>query len=125
MTDTICTIPNRQVGSPVSPIHRPQPPNEQGFAGALKQANLKFSNHARKRLEKRQINMSDDGLARLATAIDKAKQRGGQESLVLMDNLAFIVNVRERTVVTALDTQRRGDGVFTSIDSVVLADRGA
>jgi len=50
------------------------------------------------------------------------EKRGGKESLVLMDDLAFIVNVRQRLVVTALDARERGEGVFTQIDSVVLAD---
>ncbi len=61
-------------------------------------------------------------MSRLAGAIDKAEKRGGKESLVLVDNLAFIVNVKERLVVTALDEQSRGEGVFTQIDSVVFAD---
>lgn len=93
------------------------------FADALDQARgLTFSNHAKKRLETRQITLSDDGLNRLMNAVDKAEQRGSRDSLVLMDDLAFIVNVNNRTVVTALDTQARGEGVFTNIDSVVLAD---
>lgn len=92
------------------------------FSEALNQANLRFSNHAQKRLESRNINLADDGLVRLASAVDKAEQRGGQDSLVLMDDLAFIVNVPDRKVVTALDTNERGEGVFTRIDSVVLAD---
>jgi flagellar operon protein len=93
------------------------------FADALDQARgLTFSNHALKRLETRQITLTDDGLSRLINAVEKAEQRGGKDSLVLMDDLAFIVNVYERTVVTALDAQHRGEGVFTHIDSVVLAD---
>lgn len=96
------------------------------FADALDQARgLTFSNHAKKRLETRQITLSDDGLNRLMNAVDKAEQRGSRDSLVLMDDLAFIVNVYNRTVVTALDTQARGAGVFTNIDSVVLADAKA
>ncbi|NUM48033.1 MAG: hypothetical protein HUU38_25285 [Anaerolineales bacterium] len=96
------------------------------FADALDQARgLTFSNHAKKRLETRQITLSDDGLNRLMNAVDKAEQRGSRDSLVLMDDLAFIVNVYNRTVVTALDTQQRGEGVFTNIDSVVLADAKA
>ena len=93
------------------------------FAEALQDAQgVRFSNHAQKRLEKRSISLSEDGLARLASAVDKASQRGGQVSLVLMDNLAFIVNVRDRLVVTALDEQSRREGVFTQIDSVVFAN---
>lgn len=93
------------------------------FARLLDQAEqLRFSNHAMKRLESRQIDLSDDGLQRLVQAVDKASQRGGQESLVLMENLAFIVNVRDRVVVTAVDMNKNGEGVFTQIDTVVVAD---
>ena len=107
------------------PVQRPQDSGKQDFAEALARANLTFSNHAQKRLESRKITLAEDGLARLALAVDKAQQRGGQESLVLMDDLAFIVNVPDRKVVTALDTNKRGEGVFTRIDSVVLADHEA
>jgi flagellar operon protein len=93
------------------------------FADSLAQAqNIRFSNHAQKRLETRNISLNDDGLNRLSNAVDKAEKRGGKESLVLVDNMAFIVNVKERLVVTAMDSQSRGEGVFTKIDSVVFAD---
>jgi flagellar operon protein len=93
------------------------------FADTLAQAqNIKFSNHAQKRLQSRDISLSDDGMARLANAVEKAEKRGGRESLVLMDDMAFIVNIKEHLVVTAMDTRNNGEGVFTKIDSVVLAD---
>jgi len=59
----------------------------------------------------------------LSDAVEKAEKRGGRESLVLVDDLAFIVNVQERLVVTAMDRNKGGDGVFTQIDSVVIADK--
>jgi flagellar operon protein len=97
--------------------------NGQSFSDVLSNVeNLRFSNHAQKRLQNRNINIDQDGMSRLAGAVDKAEKRGGKESLVLMDNLSFIVNVKERLVVTALDEQSRGEGVFTQIDSVVFAD---
>jgi flagellar operon protein len=95
------------------------------FAEALQQAqNIRFSNHAQKRLETRNITLSDDGINRLNDAVNKAQKRGGKESLVLMDDLAFVVNIKDRTVVTAMDAHQRGDGVFTQIDSVVFAEPG-
>jgi flagellar operon protein len=83
---------------------------------------IRFSNHAQKRLQTRDIQLSDENVNRLAGAIDKAEKRGGKSSLVLVDDLAFIVNVPDRLVVTALDAGHRGEGVFTQIDSVVFAD---
>lgn len=93
------------------------------FADVLAQKqNITFSKHAQNRLESRDINLGDDGLARLEEAVTKAEKRGAQESLILMDDMAFIVNVKNRMVVTAMDASKRGEGVFTNIDSVVLAD---
>jgi flagellar operon protein len=82
--------------------------------------NLRFSNHAQKRLQSRQIDLNAEDLVRLSQAVDKAAQRGGRESLVLVDDLAFLVNVRDRVVITAIDPEHRGEGVFTQVDSVVL-----
>ena len=92
------------------------------LANATQAQGVRFSSHAQKRLDKRDIQLGDDGLARLNAAVDRAAQRGGRESLVLMDDLAFIVNVKERLVVTAMSGESRKEGVFTQIDSVVLAD---
>lgn len=81
-----------------------------------------FSNHAQSRMQSRDINLNSDNVTRLSDAIDKAEKRGGKSSLVMVDDLAFIVNIQSRTVVTALDKDQRGEGVFTQIDSVVFAD---
>lgn len=100
-----------------------KPIDGNSFAETLSEVqNVRFSNHAQKRLEYRNINLTEDGMTRLANAVDKAEKRGGKESLVMVDDMAFIVNVRDRLVVTALDSKNRGEGVFTQIDSVVFAD---
>jgi len=83
---------------------------------------VKFSNHAQNRLQSRDITLNSENVGRLSDAIDKAEKRGGKSSLVMVDDLAFIVNIQSRTVVTALDKNQRGEGVFTQIDSVVFAD---
>jgi len=87
--------------------------------------NVKFSTHAQKRLQSRDISLNSDNVSRLSDAIDKAEKRGGKSSLVMVDDLAFIVNIKDRMVVTALDSNQRGEGVFTQIDSVVFADSSA
>ncbi len=93
------------------------------FSEILSQVqDVRFSNHAQKRMQSRQINLDADSVSRLADAVDRVEKRGSQTSLVLMDDLAFLVNVPERLVVTAVDTNNRGEGVFTQIDSVVLAE---
>jgi flagellar operon protein len=96
------------------------------FTETLSKAqDIRFSNHAQKRMESRDIELSPENANRLSDAIDKAVKRGGKSSLVMVDDLAFIVNVRDRMVVTALDANHRGEGVFTQIDSVVFAEPSA
>lgn len=61
-------------------------------------------------------------MQRLAGAVDKAAAKGSRDSLVLMDDLALVVSIRNRTVITAVDANSRRGNVFTNIDSVVLAE---
>jgi len=82
--------------------------------------NLKFSNHAIGRLEDRGLLLSEDKAERLSKAIDTAQAKGSRESLVLLDELAFVVSVANRTVITACDLANLKEGVFTKIDSAVV-----
>lgn len=81
---------------------------------------LKFSKHAVQRLESRNISLSDEQNARLEDGVKKAGDKGIQESLVLVDSLAFIVNVPNRTVVTAMDQTETQSNIFTNIDGAVI-----
>ena len=108
---------------PAKPASTPQTVQGPSFSETLETVQgVRFSNHAQKRLQSREIYLDRDNVNRLSDAIDKAEKRGGKSSLVMVDDLAFIVNVPDRTVVTALDKNQRGEGVFTQIDSVVFAD---
>ena len=81
---------------------------------------LKFSKHAAMRLEDRNINLSKDQSERLEAGVLKASEKGIQESLVMVDSLAFIVNVPNKTVVTAMDQGESDQNVFTNIDGAVI-----
>ena len=81
---------------------------------------LKFSRHAASRLESRGINLSTEQSARLESGVEQAKAKGINESLVLVDSLAFIVNVPNRTVVTAMDQEETNSNIFTNIDGAVI-----
>ena len=125
MTDAIRSSgPARTAAATQPTAQRPARPGA-SFADALQQAqrseSVRFSSHAQKRLEARDIQLNANHLARLTDAVERAAQRGGRQSLVLMDDLAFIVNVKDRLVITAMDGDSRREGVFTQIDSVVLA----
>lgn len=80
---------------------------------------VKFSKHAMGRLENRNIELSEDQLERLNQGVGQARTKQIQESLVMMDNLAFIVNVKNNTVVTAMEQGESGQ-VFTNIDGAVI-----
>jgi flagellar operon protein len=82
---------------------------------------LKFSKHASMRLTDRNINLSDEQNARLESGVLRASEKGIQESLVIVDSLAFIVNVPNKTVVTAMDSGESSDNIFTNIDGAVIA----
>jgi flagellar operon protein len=92
------------------------------FADVLKekQTTVRFSKHAAQRLESRNISLSDEQSTRLENGIWQASDKGINESLVLVDSLAFIVNVPNRTVVTAMDQAETQSNVFTNIDGAVI-----
>ncbi len=81
---------------------------------------LKFSKHAIGRLADRDIELSDSQLERLEVGAKKAEQKGIRDSLVIVDQLAFIVNVPNRTVVTAMDSTETSDNIFTNINGAVI-----
>ena len=81
---------------------------------------LKFSKHATLRLESRGISLSDEQNIRLQSGVEKASAKGINESLVLVDSLAFIVNVPNKTVITAMSGSEMKNNIFTNIDGVVM-----
>ena len=93
---------------------------EASFESVLQKNMLKFSNHAAKRLEQRGIELGSSQLDEISSAVDKAAAKGSKESLILMKDMALIVSVPNRTVVTAMDGSSMKDNVFTQIDSAVI-----
>ena len=80
----------------------------------------RFSKHAQGRLNDRPINLSDEQNERLESRVLKASEKGIRESLVILDSLAFIVNVPSKTVVTAMDQSESESNIFTNIDGAVI-----
>lgn len=81
---------------------------------------VRFSAHADMRLKERGLDFTGDDMARIKGAIDILASKGGRDSLLLMGDTALIVNVPNRTVVTAMDA----GSVFTNIDSAVILNNG-
>jgi flagellar operon protein len=90
------------------------------FEDILENKIVRFSHHAEVRLQQRGIQLQPDQLAKIGSAIDKAASKGAKDSLMLLGGTALIVNIPNRTVVTALDGASMKDNVFTQIDSAVI-----
>ena len=84
--------------------------------------NVRFSSHAATRMKSRNIEMTTEMMGKLEKAVDGATQKGARDSLILMKSYAFIVNIPNRTVVTAMDGAGMKDNIFTNIDSAVVAE---
>lgn len=95
------------VGSPVA-------------AKAMEAPQLRFSNHAVERMQSRGISYSPQDLTRLGEAVQKAAAKGSKDTLVLMDQSALIVSVKNNTVVTVMDKNALKENVFTNIDSTIV-----
>ena len=122
-------------GTPAEPLNYPFLPRgrcggsnstsyfQQILSQKLEEGNqdLKFSSHAIQRLASRQINLTCYDLSRISGAVERAKAKGAKDSLILLGNLAFVVSVENRTVITALVDSSLRERVFTQIDSAVIA----
>lgn len=81
---------------------------------------LKFSKHAAFRLTDRNISLTDNQMERLESGTKKASEKGIRESLIIVDQMAFIVNTKSQTVITAMDQEETSDNIFTNIDGAVI-----
>jgi flagellar operon protein len=84
-------------------------------------SDVTFSGHALQRIERRGIPVDQSMLDRLNSGVDRAAAKGSRDSVVLVDDTAFVVSVRNRAVITAVDRDHMRDQVFTNIDSAVIA----
>ena len=99
--------------------------NQTSFRQILEQVSnrndtVSFSRHANERLSSRNIRLNEEQIQRLNEGVKQAKEKSIQESLVMMDNIAFIVNVKNNTVITAMDQNTNDSNVFTNIDGAVI-----
>jgi flagellar operon protein len=108
------------------PANRPAPADGApgaSFGDALAAAGerLTLSRHAQHRVERRGLQLDDQRLARLEGAVNSAALKGARNSVVMLDDLAVVVDIQQRMVVTAMEREGGRDRVFTNIDSVVIA----
>jgi flagellar operon protein len=115
----------------ISPIHKTHgrtsvdaPRNTKGFAEVLENQQrgmeVRLSAHAQERLNQQNITISPQDISRINEAARKAEMKGSRESLILLQDLALVVNIRNRTVITAINSARQKDKIFTNIDSTII-----
>ena len=82
---------------------------------------LQFSKHAFTRLSARDIQLSVNQLERVENGVAEARQKGIRDSLVLVDDVALVVNVKNKVVITAMNGIKTGnENIFTNIDGAVI-----
>jgi flagellar operon protein len=104
---------------------KPTLDNSGGFGALLqetikKNEGVKFSKHAEVRLQTRNIKLTQAQTDKISEAVTKADGKGVRDTLVMMDGMAFVVNVPSRTVITAVNSSELKDNVFTNIDGAVI-----
>ena len=105
-------------------VEAPKPQSRPGGGvdfDAVLSDRLKLSAHAKTRLQSRDLQLDKAAWNRVMDGVDKAASKGARETLVLVDDVALVVSVTNRTVITAVDKDRLKDNVFTNIDSAVIA----
>lgn len=83
---------------------------------------IKFSKHAQERLNSRSITLSEKDLSQLAEGVRKAEEKGARDSLIILNDIAYVVSIKNKTVITAVDNNSLEERVFTNIDSAVFMD---
>lgn len=81
---------------------------------------VEITSHAAKRLQERKIDLDGPEYLKLKEAMTKLKAKGGKDSLVITEKAAYIVDVKNNKIVTAVDKASMSENVFTKIDSTVF-----
>ncbi len=105
-----------------APVNRSSTQSGVSFQQILQQEinGVKFSQHAQQRLKLRNIQMSAQEIQKINGGLEKVSRKGAKESLMVMGDLAMIVNVPSKTVITVMDGQSMKENVFTNIDSAII-----
>jgi flagellar operon protein len=108
-----------------APVARPEQTKE-SFEKVLSEElsrqkiDVKFSAHAMQRMHLNRLDLSTDQLKKIGGAIDRAAAKGSQEALLIMDNMALVTSIKNRTVITVINGERMKENIFTNIDSAVI-----
>jgi flagellar operon protein len=114
IADLLVNQPTTGLPNSVKPTPKPGEFNE------IFQDRLKLSGHAQTRLQSRNIELDSAAWDRVMQGVEKAAAKGAKESLVMVDDVALVVSIKNKTVITAVDKNSLKDNVFTNIDSAVV-----
>jgi flagellar operon protein len=126
MVDKVQPITEARATTPMQPAAPSRTTTSgPGFDAVLREklgegAVVRFSAHALRRLDSRKIQITPAEKIIIEQGVQKAAEKGAQESLLLTDRFALVVSVRNRTVITVAHNDELNDGVFTNIDSAVI-----
>ena len=105
-------------------VQKTQPIDTESFAQILEnqkqETEVKVSAHAQERLKQQNITISQQDLGRINDATNMAEKKGSRESLMLLKDVALVVNISNRTIITAVNKARQKDKIFTNIDSTII-----
>ena len=85
-----------------------------------KSSDVSFSKHAVKRAMEHNIDLNDESISRLNEGVRIAGEKNLAEPLILVGSTAFLVNIPNNTVITAVDSGNMKGNVFTNIDGTVI-----
>lgn len=83
---------------------------------------IKLSGHAQKRLKSRNIEFDSNEYLKIQDALNKLKTKGGKDSLVVTSKAAYVLDVNQGTIVTAVDKESMNENIFTKIDSTIFTN---
>jgi flagellar operon protein len=79
-----------------------------------------FSKHAQARVEERGIDITPDLMDQLQGSLIRAQEKGATNILAMDAERAFIINVPNAKVITAMTQSEMKENVFTNIDGAVF-----
>jgi len=88
--------------------------------GELSKNDFTISAHAYERLLERNITLGEGDLKVINGAINSASEKNCKDCLILYKDMALITSIKNRTVITAMDSKKMCDNVITNIDSTVI-----
>ena len=81
---------------------------------------INFSDKASKNLHEINGSLTTDQMNRLELGLGKLKEKGIASGVLLMDSTAFVLNVKNQTVMTTIGKNRIQENVFSNFDAFAI-----